>query len=188
MFPADPQSLRIRADPDELHPSFWPFRHRLFRLAFHFQNPQHGKLLRNFSYSVNTFLKEKLQFAERLRSLRDERNLTNLDLGKSVGLSHVSIGNFLEGQLPKSEHLVALARFFGVTTDWLLGREPEPTRSVLRENPPGYLLDDALAELEALKEQVQSLDRALRRLKEQGDNTATGGKRRTAENDRKTGS
>jgi transcriptional regulator with XRE-family HTH domain len=131
-------------------------------------------------------LKEKLQFAERLRSLRDERNLTNLELGKAVGLSHVSIGNFLEGQLPKSEHLVALAKFFGVTTDWLVGHDPEPARSALRETPPGYLLDDALAELEALKEQVQSLERALRRLKEQRDGTAAEAKRRTA--DRKTGS
>jgi transcriptional regulator with XRE-family HTH domain len=131
-------------------------------------------------------LKEKLHFAERLRSLRDERRLTNLELGKAVGLSHVSIGNFLEGQLPKSEHLLALAKFFGVTTDWLVGHEPEAARPALRENPPGYLLDDALAELETLKEQVQSLERALRRLKEQRDGAVAEPKRRTGE--RKTGS
>jgi transcriptional regulator with XRE-family HTH domain len=131
-------------------------------------------------------LKEKLHFAERLRALRDQRGLSNLELGKSVGLSHVSIGNFLEGQLPKSEHLVALSKFFGVTTDWLIGHESESAPAALREEAPEYLLDDALAELEALKEKVQSLDRALRRLKQEKDRTAPQAKRRPATGERKT--
>jgi len=111
-------------------------------------------------------LKEKLHFAERLRILRDQRGLTNVELGRSVGLSHVSIGNFLEGQLPKSEHLATIAEYFGVTTDWLLGREKKEAPSpALREAVPEYLIDDALAELEELKERVLSLERSLRRLK-----------------------
>jgi transcriptional regulator with XRE-family HTH domain len=146
-----------------------------------------GIYLRKFTYIVNTFLKKKLQFAERLRFLRDQKELSSLELGKSVGLSHVSIGNFLDGQLPKSEHLAALADFFGVSTDWLLGREPEMSPPALHENTPEYLLDDALAELEALKEKVQSLDRALRRLKQERDRAVLEAKR-AAENEGKTGS
>jgi transcriptional regulator with XRE-family HTH domain len=144
--------------------------------------------LRKFSYNVNTFLKEKLQFAERLRFLRDQRGISSLELGKSVGLSHVSIGNFLDGQLPKSEHLAALAEFFGVSTDWLLGREKEMAPAALHENAPEYLLDDALAELDALKEKVQSLERALRRLKEQRDRAALEAARRAKDAARKTDS
>jgi hypothetical protein len=112
--------------------------------------------------------------------------LSSLELGKSVGLSHVSIGNFLDGQLPKSEHLAALAEFFGVSTDWLLGRDAEMAAPALRESTPEYLLDDALAELDALKEKVQALDRALRRLKEERDR-ATMEARRVAD-ERKSGS
>jgi len=119
----------------------------------------------NFTYCKNAYnvkrnVKEKLQFADRLRWLQQEKGLSNAELGKSVGLSHVSIGNFLDGQLPKSEHLAALADFFGVSTDWLLGRDKE------KETAPEYLIDDALAELEGLKEKVHSLERALRRLKQ----------------------
>jgi len=143
--------------------------------------------LLKISYNVNTFLKQKLQFAERLRFLRDKRGLSSLELGKSVGLSHVSIGNFLDGQLPKSEHLASLAEFFGVSTDWLLGRDAEMSPPALLENAPEYLLDDALAELEALKEKVQSLDRALRRLKEERDRAALEATRRAADSERKTG-
>jgi transcriptional regulator with XRE-family HTH domain len=124
-------------------------------------------------------LKEKLQFAERLRTLRDQRNLSNAELGKSIGVSHVSIGNFLDGQLPKSDNLAALAEFFGVSTDWLLGREAKDSAApALREKPAEYLIDDALAELEEIKEKVLSLERALRRLKT--------GKSSSAEGDRKT--
>jgi transcriptional regulator with XRE-family HTH domain len=147
-----------------------------------------GLYLRKFSYKVNTILKEKLKFAERLRFLRDQKNLTNLELGKSVGLSHVSIGNFLDGQLPKSEYLAALAEYFGVTTDWLLGRDAEMSPPALHENTPEYLLDDALAELDALKEKVMSLERALRRLKEQRDRAALETARRAKETHRKSAS
>lgn len=126
-------------------------------------------------------MKEKLQFAERLRSLRDGRGLSNLELGKSVGLSHVSIGNFLEGQLPKSEHLSALAKFFNVSTDWLLGHEPGPAPLALHESTPEHLLDDVLAELEALKEKMQALERAVKRLKEQRDKSALEARRAAGE-------
>ncbi len=96
--------------------------------------------------------------------------MSNLEIAKSIGVSHVSIGNFLEGQLPKSEHLMALAKYFGVTTDWLLGHNsPSELPPALHEQPPEYLLDDALAELEELKEKVQSLERLLLRLKQERD-------------------
>ena len=133
-------------------------------------------------------MKQKLQFADRLRQLRDQKKLSNPELGRAVGLSHVSIGNFLDGQLPKSEHLHALAEFFGVTTDWLLGREPGEAQAAFHEDAPEYLLDDALAELDALKEKVLSLERALRRLKQQRDRARTDAAKRSAQNERKGGS
>jgi transcriptional regulator with XRE-family HTH domain len=122
-------------------------------------------LLGKFSYIVNGILKEKLHFAQRLRKLQEQRGLTNVDLAEAIGVSHVSIGNFLDGQLPKSEHLADLADFFGVSTDWLLGRDKTKEPAALREAPPEYLVDDALAELEEVKEKVQALERALQRLK-----------------------
>ena len=126
--------------------------------------------LRKFSYNVNIFLKEKLQFAERLRQLMEKKRVSNPQLAKEIGLSHVSIGNYLQGQMPKSEHLLALANYFDVTTDWLVGRESAASTTTaaaaMRETPPPeYLLDDVLAELDALKEKMASLERAVRRLK-----------------------
>jgi hypothetical protein len=43
-------------------------------------------------------------------------------LGKSIGVSHVTIGNYLDGQLPKSEHLLKIADHYKLPMDWFFGR------------------------------------------------------------------
>jgi transcriptional regulator with XRE-family HTH domain len=103
----------------------------------------------------------KSQFPERLRFLQEQRGLNNAQLAKEVGLSHVAIGNFLDGQLPKAEYLIALADFFGVSTDCLLGRDNKSIGDVVKTSP----MNEALAEMEGVKEKVQSLDHVLQKLK-----------------------
>ena len=52
-----------------------------------------------------------------------QRDVNNISLAKQIGVSHPVIGNFLAGQSPKSEQLAALADFFNVSMDWLVGRD-----------------------------------------------------------------
>ena len=63
-------------------------------------------------------------FAERLKELRIERNLSLKQLAKEIGVSDIAISRW-ENQLriPNIEVLVTIARFFGVTTDYLVGLE-----------------------------------------------------------------
>lgn len=89
------------------------------------------------------------------------------ELAKGTGLSPASIHKYLNGAMPGSVELGNIADFFGVTTDWLLGRDTDQKQPfALRDAPPESLVDDALTELDGLKERVQSLDRALKRLKQ----------------------
>jgi transcriptional regulator with XRE-family HTH domain len=106
-------------------------------------------------------------FLERLERLLEERGIQQKELAKGTGLSPASIHKYLNGAMPGSAELGSIADFFGVTTDWLLGREAasELETSALREAPAQSLVDDAFKELEDLKEKVQSLDRALKRLR-----------------------
>jgi phage repressor protein C with HTH and peptisase S24 domain len=78
-------------------------------------------------------LKENLHFSKRLKSLIDARGISPYKLGKEIGVSHVAIGNWLEGQVPKSKYLDALARFFGVSMGWLLTGEDAKSELKLRE-------------------------------------------------------
>lgn len=59
-----------------------------------------------------------------IRRLRTERGLKQEELGKAVCASKQSVSNWEnENIMPSVEILVRLAEFFGVTTDYLLGRD-----------------------------------------------------------------
>ena len=62
------------------------------------------------------------EFAERLKDLRLEKELSQRELAKLVNLSHTAILRWEnQTRVPNAEAVVALAKFFGVTTDYLLG-------------------------------------------------------------------
>lgn len=70
----------------------------------------------------NTIMERK--FAQKLKELRTEANLSLEKLGKLVGISSSALCNW-ENNISdiSSDNLIALAKFFGVTTDYLLGLE-----------------------------------------------------------------
>lgn len=58
-----------------------------------------------------------------IKKLRLERGINQEELGRRVGVSKQSISNWEnENIMPSIELLLRLADFFGVTTDFLLGR------------------------------------------------------------------
>ena len=62
-------------------------------------------------------------FAERLKELRTARGLSQDVLGKTAGVSRYAIYTYEKGKaFPTVEGLIALADFFDVTTEYLLGR------------------------------------------------------------------
>lgn len=72
-----------------------------------------------------------MDLAGRLRFLREERGLTQAELGQVLGLSKQTISSYENrGSNPDPKTLQQLAAFFAVTTDYLLGlsdtRNPNP--------------------------------------------------------------
>jgi len=69
-----------------------------------------------------------MKFHEMLNELREEKFLTKTALGKEIGTSRQQISLFESGQvMPTSETLLAIADYFEVSTDYLLGREKNVT-------------------------------------------------------------
>lgn len=65
---------------------------------------------------------EDMLLSQRILQLRKERGLSQKELGEAVGLSHKAISTIESGTRSTTiEKLVALSRFFGVSTDYLLG-------------------------------------------------------------------
>lgn len=66
-------------------------------------------------------------FAERLKELRTSSGLSQDSLGKIAGVSRYAIYTYEKGKaFPTVEGLIALADYFDVTTDYLLGRSDQP--------------------------------------------------------------
>ena len=63
-------------------------------------------------------------FAERLKLLRTEKGLSQSQLAKETGLSQAAI-NYWEAceRQPSAQAVITLAKYFNVSTDYLLGLE-----------------------------------------------------------------
>lgn len=66
------------------------------------------------------------RFSDRLIALRKERDLTQSDLAKLMKKQRSTVSGYeTMGKEPDFEALCFLAEYFGVTTDYLLGRDDE---------------------------------------------------------------
>ena len=64
------------------------------------------------------------KLAERLKDLREEKGLSMKELGLQLQIAPASICRWENGKADiQATQLIALAKFFGVTTDYLLGLE-----------------------------------------------------------------
>ena len=61
-------------------------------------------------------------FAERLKLLREEKGLSGRALAKAIGLGEATLRALENGtQIPLGTSIVLIAKYFGVTADYLLG-------------------------------------------------------------------
>lgn len=67
------------------------------------------------------------KFSARVKALRESKGLSQDALGKIIGVKRYSVYTYEKGRnYPDIPRLIALADYFDVTTDYLLGRTDEP--------------------------------------------------------------
>lgn len=71
----------------------------------------------------------------------ERRGFCAADLSRSLGISHVAIGNYVRGRVPKSEELHQIAQFFGVSMEWLLTGEGDQYKASHPQAQPGVVRD-----------------------------------------------
>lgn len=73
-----------------------------------------------------------------IKILRTEKNLTQSELGKIVHVAQTAVSQWELGvKNPEQETAVALADYFGVSLDFLLGRTTDRTNSYVANNISG---------------------------------------------------
>ncbi len=92
----------------------------------------------------------KTLLKERILELRTAAGYTQVTLAKKLGVSKQAVSNWENDNIqPSIEMLVRLADAFGVTTDYLLGRE-----NTVRLNADG-LSEDAVAHVAMLLDDLR---------------------------------
>jgi len=92
-------------------------------------------------------------FGERLRYLRNERNLHQSELGELLELSPSAIGSYERNlREPSYLHLVTIADLFGVSLDYLLCRTDE------RLTVSDYIAQDSIPLSKLLDDHTVTLD------------------------------
>ncbi|MDR2648737.1 MAG: helix-turn-helix domain-containing protein [Clostridiales bacterium] len=67
-------------------------------------------------------------FSDRLKKLQNEHSLLKKDVALAVGISTVAYYYIeTERKRPSTDTIIKLARFFNVSTDYLLGLSRDPT-------------------------------------------------------------
>lgn len=65
-------------------------------------------------------------FSQRFKDLRNESTLSTIELGKKLGVSNSTITRWENGVIiPSILNLYNIAKYFGVTSDYLIGLEDD---------------------------------------------------------------
>lgn len=68
----------------------------------------------------------KEAFKTNLRALIESRGVLGKDLAESINSTPISISRYLNGvREPELKYVIALAEYFDVSVDWLLGRNED---------------------------------------------------------------
>ena len=102
-----------------------------------------------------------MEFKDRLIKLRKELNLTQEELAQKIGYTRTAISAWEIGRNePSNADTIKLAKYFGVSTDYLLGksdiRNPEELKNIKHANSGG--LDTKGLDDEDLKELQRQID------------------------------
>lgn len=74
-------------------------------------------------------------FGERLRALRERENISQSELARTLRLTRATISAWEMGvNEPNAQSLIMLSKYFGVTSDYLLGISSAETMDISRLN------------------------------------------------------
>ena len=89
----------------------------------------------------------------RIRDLREDRDLRQIDVSKETGIDQKTLSNYETGKTnPDSFAIIALAKFFNVTTDYLLG---ESDLNIKNKS-------DLIKHIEKIEKELESIKNALK--------------------------
>ena len=69
-----------------------------------------------------------MELSERLKFLRQEKNITQVQVALNCNMAERAYQRIEAGNKPSYDSLIALADYFNVSLDYLVGRSDDPER------------------------------------------------------------
>lgn len=86
-----------------------------------------------------------MQFKERLTDLMRREGITNYRLARDLGTSSAVVGRWVKGTAtPSGKSLEAIAKRFGVSTDYLIGLDTPPETAIPHEELRRVIAEDGI--------------------------------------------
>lgn len=101
-----------------------------------------SELLRKSSDMASDKNKNSDFFEGRLAGLMESRGLTKAETARVLNVSNAHIANWLNGQLPRADQVLNIARYFGVRMEWLLTGESGRTVDEVLEKAGKFFGED----------------------------------------------
>lgn len=97
------------------------------------------------------------EFAKVLKQLRKKNKLTQMELAQHLNISKSAVSMYENGNRePDFETLEAIADFFNVNMDFLLGKSTDEVQTIAAHHDDDEWTEEELAEIEAFKQFVKS--------------------------------
>lgn len=84
-----------------------------------------------------------MKINEKLKMLMENKGITNYRLAKEIGCSPTTVGYWLQGKsAPTAESIQAIAGYFGVSTDYLMGTDDTDTEERYEKQEVADMLEE----------------------------------------------
>lgn len=101
-------------------------------------------------------------FSKRLKTLRNEKGITQQELADAINISRSTIAGYeIENKQPSYEVIGKLANFFSVSTDYLLGRDEATQQSKGEKNYFFFFFDTHLSDVFKLRFKTSLEDKGM---------------------------
>ncbi len=91
----------------------------------------------------------------RIRTLREDRDLRQVDVANATGIDQKTLSNYETGRTnPDSYAIIKLADFFGVSADYILNYNSASQNTV----------ENVIAKIEALEKALQSIKEDIKKI------------------------
>jgi len=106
-------------------------------------------------------------FCNRLNRLKESCGVSALQLSREVNVSHVAVGKWLCGSMPRPGTIKELSVFFGCSVDYLLHGKGDAPEFLTGKTPRDFAKARQSNPVAALRQQIGELERENRDLRKQ---------------------